>query len=343
MLRYEALFSLTEQLTTAETVEACAKAAATNLKHIANVAAWRVIVEREAGFLIIDGHRNGTAVEEVINLDPWDSERWAFDHPILQSRNQLIAPTGGPEHLTGRGIESLLLLPFVRSGQPRTMLAVAARSAEPTPLDLKFVNMAGSMLCDQFAAVILRRQMIQTLEDQAWRDGLTGIANRRAVMDALHKSLAVANRHGEALTVLLVDIDHFKKINDTYGHLIGDDVLRETAGRLTALTREGDLVGRYGGEEFLFILHHCNSDGARTVGERVRSRFSASGFTLNTPEPIEVPITLSVGGASTADNPGLNAEELMSRADEALYLAKKSGRNRLGLRLGTGLTVYAND
>lgn len=160
------------------------------------------------------------------------------------------------------------------------------------------------------------------LLDAATRDGLTGIHNRRHLDQQLQSLSSVASRHHRSLSALMIDIDRFKLINDTYGHQVGDDVLRETASLFAGLARAEDIVGRYGGEEFLFLLPETDLEGAYRLGDRIRRAVEATAFRSAPGETIDV--TVSVGCASCiGGDPGT----LVANADRALYKAKAGGRN----------------
>jgi len=173
----------------------------------------------------------------------------------------------------------------------------------------------------------LQSQLLDTMErlkKQATHDGLTGIWNRSAVWEHLEREMARALRQNQPLAVVMSDIDHFKSINDTYGHLTGDQVLIQTSQRLREALRPYDAIGRYGGEEFLFVLSNCDAAAAQTLAERLRSWMAA--------EPFEVlgnriPVTISLG-VSTWDGHAPSSE-LLRNADDALYHAKRAGRNRV--------------
>jgi len=159
---------------------------------------------------------------------------------------------------------------------------------------------------------------------QATHDSLTGVANRAAIMDALKRELLRAQREGTAVGVLLADLDHFKNVNDVYGHLAGDAVLREVAQRINAAVRTYDAVGRYGGEEFLVVLSGVEDEPVRHA-ERIRALVSA--------EPVvtaegSIPVTLSLGAAISSDDL-IEPEAILRAADAALYRAKRAGRNRV--------------
>jgi two-component system, cell cycle response regulator len=157
-------------------------------------------------------------------------------------------------------------------------------------------------------------------------DGLTELFNHRHVHELLHEEFERTRRSGEAMAVAMLDLDRFKQINDTYGHPTGDVVLYETANILRDTAREIDMVGRYGGEEFIAILPGSDEDAAARFAERVRERVNEHVYR---DEGTEIRMTLSSGVASF---PGLGCDEpdlLIKRADEALYQAKDGGRNRV--------------
>lgn len=165
----------------------------------------------------------------------------------------------------------------------------------------------------------------EALRYQATHDPLTGIWNREAIMEALRNEIERALRSATPLGVLLLDIDHFKPVNDTYGHLAGDETLREIGRRLVAATRPYDLVGRYGGEEFLVLLPGCADDSTHGIAERIRSAISSAPFTAAGKNFF---LTISIGATVCCGRPA-SESLLLSQADEALYLAKSSGRDRV--------------
>jgi len=156
-------------------------------------------------------------------------------------------------------------------------------------------------------------------------DGLTTLYNRRWLDEALPRFVTRYGRSGESLAIVLVDVDHFKSFNDTYGHPVGDHVLAEVAKTLLGSIRPTDLIARYGGEEFIVILPDTDAKGGRIVAERLR--VAVSQIKLGPPAGRDRRITISCGGASLV--PGESVADLVARADEALYNAKNSGRNRV--------------
>jgi diguanylate cyclase (GGDEF)-like protein len=154
-------------------------------------------------------------------------------------------------------------------------------------------------------------------------DMLTNIYNRRHLDEHLRSVISSARRHDRTIGVLIVDIDHFKNVNDEHGHLAGDAVLREVAARLAQAMRTEDALGRWGGEEFLAVLTDTPPEGVRVMAERLRQVIAAAPFTLD--DGSQIRVTVSVGHASGTED----AEVLVHRADDALYVAKAEGRNRV--------------
>ncbi len=170
----------------------------------------------------------------------------------------------------------------------------------------------------------------EALLDQATHDPLTGLWNRPAVCGALERDLARARRENAPIGVLLADFDHFKRVNDTYGHDTGDDVLREAARRMLSVVREYDTLGRYGGEEFLIVAPGCTADAAAGLGERIRRAIAD--------EPISagrnaLAVNVSLGAAASSDGFAASVS-LIQAADQAMYKAKKAGRNRVEIADG---------
>ena len=162
------------------------------------------------------------------------------------------------------------------------------------------------------------------LEALSTTDYLTNLPNRRAFEQSLRDEMAKARRHDQMLSVAILDIDHFKQINDTYGHDGGDLILREVSKRLMASQRSGDVFGRVGGEEFGLILPHTNAEEAKIACERYREVLSAEDYGY---DGHEIRLTVSVG-ACKYDN-DINQLELIKRADVALYMAKNTGRDQV--------------
>ena len=159
---------------------------------------------------------------------------------------------------------------------------------------------------------------------KATHDPLTSLLNRGVIMDLVSKELVRAQREKSSITVLLGDLDHFKQVNDTYGHPIGDEVLRETARRLLASVRSYDLVGRYGGEEFLMVLNSCGAINAFARAEQIREAISK--LPVQTARGA-LPVTMSLGVLPTGELGPHSLEDILAEVDVALYAAKMAGRN----------------
>lgn len=173
----------------------------------------------------------------------------------------------------------------------------------------------------------LQRELIRAREDlrfQATHDSLTGLRSRGATLDMLSSELQRGFRSHTTTGILMIDLDHFKNINDTYGHLVGDAVLKEAARRIGQAVRSYDFVGRYGGEEFLAVLSNCPLSELRAIAERARC--AVADTTIST-QAGDISVTVSVGGVASSD--GIEDLELLANADSALYDAKRAGRNRV--------------
>ena len=172
------------------------------------------------------------------------------------------------------------------------------------------------------------------LAEGALQDALTGLYNRRHLDERLGSELAAAQRHGRPLSLLLVDVDHFKEVNDAHGHLAGDETLKMVAFVLRGAVRKEDVLARYGGEEFVVIARETPLQGARALAERIRraverSRCSWQGTELGV--TVSIGVTVSVGLTEYA--PGRSEREFLQAADRALYAAKQQGRNRVVAQL----------
>jgi diguanylate cyclase (GGDEF)-like protein len=170
-------------------------------------------------------------------------------------------------------------------------------------------------------------EMQQTLRKHAETDSLTGLANRRMFFEALEKEISRYERNQRPFSMLLIDIDQFKKVNDTYGHIVGDHVLQELAKIFEEEARNQDLVARTGGEEFCFLLPETTREAARFFGERIRERTSKTLMDCEISREPAFIITISIGIAEIQENE--DVDQIYNRADMALYHAKTAGRNQV--------------
>ncbi len=233
-------------------------------------------------------------------------------------------------------IRSAIALPFTLD-DARSGVFLLRRTGDEHPLtheDAEF----GDTVIKAAVATIQRAQVIETtradnvrLEALAHTDPLTQALNRRALTQRLTSELDRARRYNSVVTLLMIDLDHFKRVNDTYGHLTGDNVLREVAALLQHAVRSVDVVARYGGEEFVVVLPETTEIGAVAFAERIRERVEQQPFTVI---GADVPgsclrLTASLGVAAFPSARVDSAEDLFAQADAALYRAKAEGRNRV--------------
>jgi len=173
------------------------------------------------------------------------------------------------------------------------------------------------------------RAVMEKLEEVSITDDLTQIYNHRYLISRLHYEFERARRYGVTISLIMLDIDHFKVYNDNNGHLAGDDALRKVAKLIHGAIRETDIVGRYGGEEFAVILLHADMIQMAEVAERIRRTIEEVPFPNEELQPMGK-ITVSIGGSCLSDGM-MTMEDLIKSADEALYRAKRNGRNQVAL------------
>ncbi|MBI2406980.1 MAG: diguanylate cyclase [Gemmatimonadetes bacterium] len=276
-----------------------------------------------------------------INLEAYPEIRAALEHghpvlvedlhtsPLYEDLRREWAANG-----TQVPIRSVIALPFTL-GKVQAGVFFLRRMVNEPPLTNEDVEFADSVIKAAVAA-IHRAQVIETtkadnarLEVLAHTDPLTQVLNRRALTVRLASELERARRYDSVLTLLMVDLDHFKNVNDTHGHLVGDEVLREVATLLQNEVRSVDVVARYGGEEFVAVLPETSLVGATTFAERIREHIAATPFAASMVEPLH--LTASIGVSSYPSATINTVDDLFARADEALYRAKADGRNRVCL------------
>jgi diguanylate cyclase (GGDEF)-like protein len=221
-----------------------------------------------------------------------------------------------------KGMESLLVLPLVVREETIGTLIIGAKAPRVFHASIRATLQA---LTNQLAVSLANARAVRLLEELATTDGLTGCLNKRAFLAELGQKLMAAQRFGRKLSLIVTDLDHFKAVNDTYGHATGDRVLQELGSVLKRMKRETDLVARFGGEEFCVLCEETDARGAQLLAERVREELADTELQT---ELGALRVTASLGVATFPDH-AKTAEELFSQGDRALYEAKRQGRNRV--------------
>ena len=225
---------------------------------------------------------------------------------------------GGATHYIGKPWEDSALLQTVRDGVLHYHLTIENRRQQ------EIINQQNTELRELLSQLA---QQNSKLEHLASTDALTGLTNRRRFLESLENERSRTGRYGSALSLIMFDIDHFKKVNDTWGHAVGDTVLREIAREAQQFLRKADSAARYGGEEFVILLPETELPGAALIANRLRQLVADTMITQDQGPPISV--TISIGIASL--EPDESGEALLIRADQAMYRAKNNGRNRMEL------------
>ena len=219
-----------------------------------------------------------------------------------------------------RGAKSLLVLPLLRGDQVLGAITLASSRPHQYPAELRDML---RVISHQVGVSVQNARMYHSMEERATTDGLTGLTNRRAFQERFDQLHALAERTGQKYAVILTDIDHFKSVNDTYGHVVGDDVLRRVAAVFAGRSRRVDIVARYGGEEFVLVLPDTDGVGAEHFANELRKEIGA--LTMSSDHG-SFNVTLSLGVAEFPAD-GRVRNELLERADQALYFCKEHGRN----------------
>ena len=272
----------------------------------------------------------GSSLEEVIRTG----------HPrILNDLEAYLEANPGSDStrlIVEEGMRSSLTCPLIVKGEPVGFLYFS--STRPGAYDETHQDLF-MQIADQLATIVEKSRLydellrlnerlqetMDALERLATRDSLTGLWNRRSILELLQRELARCAREGRTLVAVMVDIDHFKRINDEIGHLAGDEVLREVTHRVGSSLRSADVLGRLGGEEFLFILSPADEQSAREVMERARLACVAAPIVSDSSS---FEVTVSLGAAVVAAGRGEDLSAVLRAADRALYRAKHGGRNR---------------
>lgn len=250
---------------------------------------------------------------------------WYLSGPAEPMRIDTPRDRGLPLFRPGGGLpgDTLLVHPLrFRNRLQGALVAVGERGAFGTS-----VSRVISLISNQAAAAIDLIELLEANRHLALHDALTGLLNRRAFDEALRRAVSQASRGGQPLSLLMIDLDHFKRLNDTYGHTIGDAALQGAADEIREQVRGGDLAARYGGEEFAIILPDTDGPAAFRMAERLRKALAERVIRAGSEQ---ISMTASCGVSAT-DLGYATAEALIRSADEALYASKETGRNRTSL------------
>jgi diguanylate cyclase (GGDEF)-like protein len=257
------------------------------------------------------------------------SRSYLFDHRHFQIPAELAGklntPIADPNWREGQWhVEDMLIVPLVAVGGEVLGLISLDEPANGLLPDRPHVQ-ALEFFADQCATAVVAAREFEAVRTEAYTDPLTGLANRRALMTALERSVIRHRRTGEPASVLFADIDHFKPVNDTYGHRIGDLALQWIGRTLSERLRKNDVLARYGGEEFVTLLPDTSLEAATTIAEALRERVESLDVAALTGP---LPLRISIGVAALTSQLA-TAEDVLTAADAAMYAAKRSGRNRV--------------
>jgi len=227
---------------------------------------------------------------------------------------------------------SVIAIPFAMEAEEAGVFFLRRNVTEPplTPTDVEFAE----TVIRAAVSAIQRATLIEStiadnrrLEELAHTDPLTKTLNRRALGERLGAEMERVRRYSTTMSLLLIDLDHFKQVNDNHGHLAGDEVLIEVSSLLQRVVRAVDIVARYGGEEFIVVLPETGGPGAEAFAERLRELIEGHAFVASRGKPIR--LTTSIGVSSFPGFGVESVEDLLANADQALYRAKSDGRNRV--------------
>lgn len=285
-------------------------------------------------------HKLGVDFEALPNLLFHEhAEELGFDLDPGRTLGRPPRPRLGPYHPVSHamafphppaGLASVALVPLMRNRRLIGSLNLGSRDfSRFTPLlGTDFVEHMGSIIAICLENVI-SNEMLKYI---GLTDALTGVYNRRYMDRRLTEEIARARRQSYSLSCIYIDVDHFKQVNDTYGHQAGDDVLREVAARIKAELRMSDALGRFGGEEFVALLIDADLESASLVAQRIRASVAGQSFLLGEGQGLEVTVSIGVAALDGVDREQAVeevAQLLVAQADQALYQAKENGRNQV--------------
>lgn len=266
-----------------------------------------------------------TAIAGTSRLEPTFAAGTKLDQPVPAALFAAVIAGGVPKTVAlpdpGGNLRTFVLAPVIDG---ETLLGVLQLVPRRPALD---PALEATLAAIAAATAAGRRTVgyFEQLSFQASHDPLTGLANRRTFETFVDREIKLAERHGNALSVMVIDADHFKRFNDTHGHAAGDELLKALSARLAQVVRSTDFVARYGGEEFVIVLPHTDKAGALAAANKVLAGVRSMPAPI---EGLEAPVTASVGVA-TYPADVFDARELFQAADQAMYRAKHAGRDRV--------------
>ena len=275
---------------------------------------------------IIDEHFNVIECnQEVVNLFGL-TDKQAFMQRFFE-----LSPEYQPDGRLSRqkALDKLKLA--YEAGRAHFEWLHSSSTCKPIPCEVTMVRMHMNdsdqvlIYIQDLRAIRESLDMVEKMESIAFTDELTKLHTRRYFMENANTALTVCKALGQPVHIVMCDLDHFKAVNDTYGHLIGDEVLKIAAARMSNVTRQGTLLARYGGEEFIIMLTEISYDAAVKTAQRIQKSMEESRFMI---KGLGIDVTVSLG-VSTMSDPADNLSDLIFKADTALYTAKRTGRNKV--------------
>lgn len=314
----EELFAMTDMLQAAEDHE--------DAGAVLMATAQRLLPEYSGALYVFNNSRDRLDLAKSWN----ESEAFQPNESLLPSN--CWALKRGKPHINDRNSGTLCCMhhvdvagtvevPMMARGQVFGLLMLACDAPDSFDRLMK-VRRLGRALADSMSLALSNIALRETLRTQSLRDPLTGLYNRRYMEDALERYVSLAERSGSATSALMIDLDNFKKLNDTHGHAKGDSVLRDVAAQFVSVLRPSDVVSRYGGEEFVVILPNCGLEDAALKAEALRVRIEGLSDAHN------ARISASFGVATVPET-ATSPIDVIPMADAALYAAKKAGKNRV--------------